>query len=302
MNITYLNSFIETVKQDSISKAAKNLHMTQSALSQQLQSLEKSLNASLLIRSNKGVNLTDEGEIVLSYAEALVNLYDNMTRELVQCKNSELEEIKISACNSVGEYLLPCTLHLYKKDHTNVRFSLKTEHSKNIIDNVLDCTSDVGFIDIDSDKKLEGIESFNICTNNLIFIFSNQLSLEKSYIGLEDISRMPLIIGSNRSSLRGITEKLFMNNKISVNTLNIEMELDTLESIKASVIANHGVSIVPYTAVKKEIYTGVLKTLPIKDVEPSCNISMIYQKSRANQPHIKNFISYIKKYGRETFC
>lgn len=302
MNITYLISFIETVKQDSISKAAKNLHMTQSALSQQLQALEKSLNANLLIRSNKGVNLTDEGEIVLSYAEALVNLYDNMTKELDQCKKSEIGEIKISACNSVGEYLLPCTLHLYKKDYQNVRFSLKTKHSKNVVENILDCTSDVGFIDIDCDNKIDGIESFNICSNNLIFIFSERLVLDKTCITLEEISKLPLIIGSERSSLRGIIEKLFINNKIAVNSLNIEMELDTIESIKASVIANHGVSIVPYTAVKKEIHTCALKTLSIKDAAPTCNISMVYQKSRSNQPHIKSFISYIKKYGRETFC
>jgi LysR family transcriptional regulator, transcriptional activator of the cysJI operon len=302
MNITYLNSFIETVKQDSISKAAKNLHMTQSALSQQLQTLEKSLNANLLIRSNKGVILTDEGEIVLGYAEALVNLYDNMTKELDQHSKSELEEIKISACNSVGEYLLLCTLHLYKKNHTDVRFSLKTENSKTVIDNILDCTSDVGFIDIDDHMKLDGIESFNICSNNLVFIFSSKRNFDRDTITLEEISNLPLIIGSGRSSMRTIIERLFINNKIFVDNLNIEMELDTIESIKASVAADHGVSIVPYTAVKKEIYSGVLKTLSISDADASCNISMVYQKSRASQPHIKSFVSYIKKFGRETFC
>jgi LysR family transcriptional regulator, transcriptional activator of the cysJI operon len=302
MNITYLNSFIETVKQDSISKAAKNLHMTQSALSQQLQTLEKSLNANLLIRSNKGVILTNEGEIVLGYAEALVNLYDNMTKELDQHRKSELEEIKISACNSVGEYLLLCTLHLYKKNHTNVRFSLKTENSKTVIDNILDCTSDVGFIDIDDHMKLNGIESFSICSNNLVFIFSSKRNFDRDTITLEEVSNLPLIIGSSRSSMRTIIEKLFITNKILVDNLIIEMELDTIESIKASVAADHGVSIVPYTAVKKEIYSGVLKTLSISDADASCNISMVYQKCRDSQPHIKSFVSYIKKFGRETFC
>lgn len=302
MNIIYLNSFIETVKQDSISKAAKNLHMTQSALSQQLQSIEKSLNANILIRSNKGVNLTDEGEIVLSYAEALVNLYDNMIKELEQCKRSELDEIKISACNTVGEYLLPCTLHLYKKKYDNVRFSLKTEHSKNVIDHVLDRSSDIGFIDIDSNRKLDGIESFNICDNNLVFIFSGKRDMDKESITLKEISELPIILGSKSSSIRNIIEKLFSINNIHIDNLNIEIELDSIESIKASVIANHGISIVPYTSVKKEIFANTLKTLPIKNVKPSCNISIIYQKSRADQPHIKNFISYMKKYGRETFC
>jgi LysR family transcriptional regulator, transcriptional activator of the cysJI operon len=302
MNITYLSSFIETVKQDSISKAAKNLHMTQSALSQQLQTLEKSLDAKLLIRSNKGVNLTDEGEIVLNYAEALTNLYTNMTKELEQCKKSELEEIKICACSSVGEYLLPCTLHLYKKNHSNIKFSLKTGHSRNIISRILDCSFDIGFIDIDSNTKLDGIESFNICNNNLVFIYSEKRNIEKESITLKEISTLPFIIGSSESNIRNIIENLFISNGITVDKLNIEMELDTIEAIKASVLANYGVSIVPYTSVKKEIHTNSLKTLPINGVAPSCNIFMIYHKNRTYQPHIQSFISYIKKYGRETFC
>lgn len=302
MNITYLNSFIETVKQDSISKASKNLHMTQSALSQQLQALEKSLNSTLLIRSNKGVILTEEGKIVLSYAETLVNLYDNMVKELEQYKKSELQEIKISACNSVGEYLLPCTLHLYRKNHRNLRFSLKIEHSKTIVEHILDFTSDVGFIDTGSDLNLDGIESFNICNNNLVFIYSSKRTINKDAITLKEITELPIILSSSKSNVRSIIEGLFINNNIPIKNLNIEMELESIESIKASVIADYGVAIVPYTAVKKEIHTKVIKTLPIKDATPTCNISMIYQKSRASQPHINNFISYIKKYGRETFC
>lgn len=302
MNIIYLCSFMETVKQDSISKASKNLHMTQSALSQQLQAFEKSLNANLLIRSNKGVTLTDEGEIVLSYAEALVNLYDNMKKELDQCRKSELEEIKISACNSVGEYLLPCTLHLYKKNHSNIRFSLKTEHSKNIINRILNFSSDIGFIDIDSNTNLDGIESFKICKSDLVFIYSAKRNIQKDSITLKEISELPFITGSKESSVRSIIENLFLSNGLSVDKLSIEIELDTIEAIKASVLSNYGVSIVPYNSVKKEIYTSSLKTLHIKEIVPSCNISMIYQKSRACQPQVQNFISYIKEYGRESFC
>lgn len=301
MNIVYLNSFIETVKQNSISKAAKSLHMTQSALSQQLQALEKSLDKTLLIRSNKGVTPTEEGEIVLGYAEVLLNLYDNMIKDLSKCQDSLLQEIKISACNSVGEYLLPCTLHLYKKSHDNIKFSLRTEHSKDVVEHVLDLSCDVGFIDIIPDS-IEGIEHFNICSNNLVFIYSDRRDINKESITLKEISSLPLILDSENSSTRNLINKLFADNNISEKSLNIEMELDAIESIKASVIANLGVSIVPYTSVKKEIYTKVLKTLPIEDASPRYDISIIYQKSRASQPFIKDFIAYIKKYGRETFC
>ncbi|WP_291579983.1 LysR family transcriptional regulator [Clostridium sp. UBA6640] len=300
MNINYFISLIETVKQDSISKASKKLHMTQSALSQQLQALEKTLDSKLLIRSNKGVDLTDEGEIVLSYAETLVNLYENMVKELNQCKNSLIQEIKISTCNSVGEYLLPCTLHLYKKSHDDVRFVLKNEHTKRVIEHVLDCSADIGFIDCEI--NIDGVECFNICSNNLLFVHSSKIDMKKECISLNEIASLPLIIGSKGSGIRDSIEDMFSNAAGTIKSVNIEMELDTIESIKASVIANHGVSILPNTSVKQEIHAGILKTLPIIDAKPKCNICLISSKSKASQPHIKTFIQYIMKYGRETFC
>lgn len=300
MNINYFISFIETVKQDSISKASKKLHMTQSALSQQLQSLEKLLDSKLLIRSNKGVDLTDEGEIVLSYAETLVNLYENMIKELNQCKNSLIQDIKIATCNSVGEYLLPCTLHLYKKSHNNMRFVLKNEHTKEVIDHVLDCSADIGFIDCEI--NIDGIECFKICSNDLLFVYSSKVDRKKDSISLNEIANLPLIISSKGSGIRNSIEDMFSNVTGTTKRLNIEMELDTIESIKASVIANHGVSILPSTSVKQEIHAGILKTLPIIDSTPKCKICLIASKNKASQPHIKNFIQYIIKYGRETFC
>jgi DNA-binding transcriptional LysR family regulator len=300
MQIDYLISFIEAVKQDSISKASRNLHMTQSALSQQLQSLEKSLNTKLLVRSNKGVELTEEGEIVLSYAEAFVNIYENMLKELEQCKKSEIQEIKIYSCNCVGEYLLPCTLHLYKESQPDTRFSIKNEYTRNIIEHVLDCSADIGFID--SKINIDGIECINITDINLIFVFSSSRMINKKSISLKDIAALPLIIGSSGSSVRQFIEEMFKRNNIPVEKLNIEMELASIESIKASVIANHGVSIIPAASVKKELHTSLLRTLPIQEVTPVCEICAIYQKSRASQPHIKEFISFIKKYGRKTFC
>ena len=302
MNINYLYSFIETVKQDSISKASKKLHMTQSALSQQLQVLEKSLGSTLLIRSNKGVNLTEEGEIVLSYAETLVNLYENMSKDLELCKHSLLEDIKVSSCNSVGEYLLPCTLHLYKKNHLKTKIALKNEHTKDVLAHILDCSADIGFIDRNID--IDDIECVNICINNLAFIYSSKRDLHNEFISLEDIKKLPLIVGPKGSSLRSLIEDIFTinNSNGKFKELNIEMELDTIESIKASVVANHGVSILPHASVKLEIHAKVLKTLPISGFSLGCNICMIYRKNKALQPHLKDFISYIKTYGRETFC
>lgn len=298
MNINYLISFLEAVKQNNISKAASNLHMTQSALSQQLQSLEKTLSTNLMIRSNKGIGLTEEGEIVESYAETLINIYENMLKELEAYKKSNVFNIKISSCSTVGQYLLPCTLHLFKKNRQDIKFNLKIEESKKVIDNVLDLSYDIGFIDGDIDIK--GLESFRICNNDLVFICSSRENLPKESLSLEEISSYPLILPSKGTSNRDLIDAMFSVKNIK--NVNIEMELDSIEAIKASVIANHGVSIVPYTSVKQELYSKAVRKANILEENTPCKISMIYQKNLVSKPHIDDFVTYIKKYGRETFC
>jgi len=74
MNLQYLKAFYVTVQLNSISKAAKELHVTQPGLSMQLQSLEKDLEVTLLTRSNKGVKLTEAGEVVFDYANTILSM------------------------------------------------------------------------------------------------------------------------------------------------------------------------------------------------------------------------------------
>jgi transcriptional regulator, LysR family len=80
MNLDYLKAFYTTVNCNSISKASKLLHITQPALSMQIQHLENEFNATLLIRSNKGVELTEEGKIVFEHAKSMLSLEKNILK------------------------------------------------------------------------------------------------------------------------------------------------------------------------------------------------------------------------------
>lgn len=300
MNILYLISFVETVKQNSISKASKKLHITQSALSQQLQNIEKELNCELLKRSNKGVELTQEGEIIFSYAETIIELYNNMLSDIDKIKNDSLKEIKISSCSSVSEYLLPCTIHIYKKSHKNVRFSIKTEKTKQVIEHVKNKIYDIGFIDdIINDEELE---QFNICSNDFVIIFNNKkFKIPHDSFTIDIIKKYPLILINGEHGIRNSIERLIEKSDIRFNELNIEIELDTIEAIKQSVSAGHGISIVPLTSVKKEVYLKLFDYIPL-NTSSNCCISMIYTKESLSKEHVREFIDFIKRTGKETFC
>ncbi|SHE98112.1 MULTISPECIES: LysR family transcriptional regulator [Caloramator] len=296
MNIQSLISFRETVRQNSISKASNKLHLTQSALSQQLQNLEKNIGCSLLIRSNKGVELTKEGEILLEYAESIISLYENMLSDINESLHNKISEIKILSCNIVGEYLLPCSVYIYKTKHSNIKFDIKIENTKKVIEGIQNKIADIGFID--KPFVSDEIESKKICANDLVFVYNpKKYKIPDNKINLSRLSEIPLVLLSKDNGIRYI-----IDTSIKEENIKIEMELNTIESIKASIVAGMGSSILPYTSVKSEVHAGILSAIPIEGMSCLCDIYLIYSKDILNKSYVKEFIEFILKHGKETFC
>ena len=112
MNLEYLHSFYVTVKFNSISKAADKLHLTQPGLSIQLKNLEKDLGVTLLNRSNKGVEMTEEGKVIFDYAHTLLDMKGNIERDL-KSLHEDVPTLIICSCKCVGEYALPCSIYKF---------------------------------------------------------------------------------------------------------------------------------------------------------------------------------------------
>lgn len=301
MNIEYLKSFYQTVLLSSVSQAAKTLHLTQSALSQQLKALEKNIGTQLLIRSNKGVNLTEAGKIVYKYAETFLSLYENMNNELSVLQESNIHEIKISSCASVALYSLPCTLYIYKKQHNDVKISVKSTNTDSVITDIQNKTADLGFIE--GYTNVPNIACDPIAENKLVLVCAVNSKFSHIHeIGLHQLKPLPLILTPNICSIRKVFNEAISSIGIKPAELNVEIELESIESIKSSVIAGQSMAVLPYVSVKKELYAGILKIIYLKDVELTCQFSMIYQKAKEKEKYVNSFIEYIKKYGRESFC
>ena len=95
MNITQLEAFMVVAKVKSLSEAAKILHLTQPALSQQMKSLESWLGVELLRRTNRGVDLTPQGEIFEENAAGILDLYRNLKRDLANVVDEDKSRITV---------------------------------------------------------------------------------------------------------------------------------------------------------------------------------------------------------------
>ena len=145
MNIDNLRMFIQIVSLGSISKAADQMHISQSALSQQLKALESLLNCQLLERSNKGVRPTSAGEIVHKYALEITATYDKMLKD-INLLDWETKNLNILATSVICSYALPCTLYHVKKNYPTFVLEMTALPSSLVEEQLSSGHGDIGFI------------------------------------------------------------------------------------------------------------------------------------------------------------
>lgn len=298
MQIESLKFFHEVASVRSISKVAKSSLISQSALSQQIQRLEDSLGYKLLERSNKGVELTDAGIIVEKYAKNVLSSYDNMIEELNNMSNCD-NIIRINSIWTIATYALPCTLFKIKKKHQTHSYSLTSNLSDDVEHHLLNDTCDVGFIyDKPNDNSLS---NYRVGVDKLVAVASQNFSIKPELYAKELLS-FGLIMLNGKSRERRLINKVFNNLGYDLKNVNILFELDSIESIKSMVTNGYGISFLPYSSIKKELYTKQLKEIKILDFEINCDVYMVYKHDKYMKKSIKEFIDYIKKIGEKSFC
>ena len=296
MNLASLRSFYTTVKFNSISKAAKELHLTQPGLSMQLQSLENEIGAKLLNRSNRGVELTEEGSLVYEYASSMLSLEDNLQIALKNLKNKN-SKLFISSCKSIGEHILPCSIYTFKEIHFNIDISMEIDNSSKVLENLMNHTTNIAII---QDMEVpDSISTIPIMSDKLILVGGK--NTEKSSISLTELSSIPLILREEGSGILALLEKSLKENLLTFNNLNILISLNSLESIKSSVASGRGYSFLPESVVSHELRTGTLQKINIEELHIPFNYHIAFRKNYILTDYENKFLDFLTSKKR-CFC
>ncbi|MEW6622515.1 MAG: LysR family transcriptional regulator [Bacillota bacterium] len=297
MNLEYLKTFYITVRCNSISKASKLLHMSQPGVSIQIQALEKELGVNLLSRSNKGVELTEEGQVVYDYAVSLLAIQENIERQL-DCLKNKKTEIVVSSCTTVGSYALPCSLYLFREKYPSVNILLDILNSSNVIKKINDGSARIGIIE----GKIDAPDiSFTKVTSDCLKVAVSPKRFTKDEITLGDFLKLPLIVRETGSGTKAVIASTLANHGVSLDEANIIMELSSPEAIKSAVMAGKGFSILSQLAIKKELATGTLKEVKIMNVSFKADYFLVHAHDYNFKGPEKDFAEFIKSKKRG-FC
>ncbi len=298
MNIEHLKAFVETVQLSSISKAADRLHLTQPAVSLQIQSLESSIGYQLLIRSNRGVQLTEYGKVFYSYAQSFLTLWDNLQHDLKNIQEGQTAALQVGTCPAIGQYALPCAIYLFKQKYPQIRLSVQSISSDTILSEVRDHTLQIGF--------LEGIPevsdlAVHVVLQSDLLLVGAPANIPQT-VTLGELSNLPLVLTPETCDVRRSLKKNLARYKMDDSKLQPFLELDGLESVKSAIISGHGLSFFPYLAIKKELFSGELKQVEIKDAKLEITFSMVWRKDQTLSEQGDAFVNFIKTDGGQSFC
>ncbi|MBD5431685.1 LysR family transcriptional regulator [Lactobacillus agrestimuris] len=192
MNLKQLQYFLAVAEEKQITAAAKRLFIAQPPLSYQLKQLEKELGVKLFRRTAYGIELTDAGIELQSYAEEILNLAETAQNKVQKTAKGELGTIKIgSASSSVGELPSDKFFQL-KKFYPEISFDIYEENSFGVIKNLQNGTIDLGIVRTPFNHH--GIESKNITDEKMTLVTKDQKILKNKKIDLKFLKDRPLII------------------------------------------------------------------------------------------------------------
>lgn len=298
MNIEFLKMFIEVVKYKSIRKASATKSISQSALSQEIQTIERNFNVKIFDRTHKGVELTEAGKIVYKHAVAITALYNRMVEEISNFE-SKTRKLRISATSVACSYALPCTLYHIKNKFPSYVIEMETMTSYVIEKNIALGIGDMGIVV----GKPE--------SNSFIYkkVYSDKYYLVAGFnmdvpekLEFKDLQQFPILMLSKTQKARKIIDEYFNNKRLDIKDLNILYDLDSIESIKISAIQEYGLAFLPYMAIKKELYNKQLKIIELDSFDFECEYYAIKRKQDYNNSEHINIISYIEKIIQKTAC
>ncbi len=298
MHIECFEYFYKVATAKSISKVANSAHISQSALSQQLQKLEESLGYKLLERSNKGVELTEKGLIVLKYADNIVRTYQSMTEHLDE-DSTNGQTIKIEACWPIATYALPCVLYKIKNKFPQHNYELISNSYDVIEENVKNNIADLGVIyGKPSDTSLSYYE---IGTDKLALVASYDYKIDEE-VTFEKLLEHPLVLLNDKLNTKDMIIDKIREYGYKSKELNILYMSDSTESVKSSIFKGYGIAFLPYISIKKELYTKQLKLINIVDYSIEYQMYLINEKQGVRNKAISEFVEYFKKIGKSSLC
>lgn len=291
MELAQLEAFITAADCGSFSRAAEILQVAQPSLSNRIQSLEREVGQPLFERMGRGVKLTDAGRSFLPYAQRVLRTLHEGMIVLEGTREGTGGRLTIGTAPAVGTYVLPRILKIYCDAHAGVDVLVRTGHSDDVLQMVLDDDVQVGFGRPITHPDVRTVVLYR--DELVLVVSSNHRYAKRGTVKVEDLADESLIVFDRDSGYYNLILNLFRDLGVVPQQ---QMQLDSIEATKKMVESNLGIALLPEVSVDREIKLGTLHKVHIESAEPvNREIAVMYRRNKPQSGPMSAFLALLEK-------
>ena len=283
--------FKEVAETGNISLAAKNLYISQSAVSQSIKQLETALQARLVSRSPRGVTLPGEGQMLYEYVRSALSLLSTGEDKLSQAQQLLLGTLTIGASDTVTSLFLTPYLEAFHRKHPGIRLKIVSGRSAKVLSLLKSGVVDIAFASSPSDKT--NLLDFPCFETHSVFVAGSDYPCDFDHVySLQEIAAFPLILLERKASSRVFLEQYFLKRGV---TLTPEIELSSRSLLVDMAAIGLGVAGVTEEFVRRDLEQGSIRVLKTDFEIPSRTVDMCTLREVSPTAAASRFIEMVQE-------
>lgn len=254
VNIESFKVFCDLCDTGSFSRAAEASGITQSAVSQQIRTVEKQFGVPLIDRDNNFFALTPEGLVYLEACRDIVNRFESLGTSFRIARGALDGELRLASVISIALHNLPPVLKQFRKSHPGVEVTVDYRKAEEIYTAVEDGRADIGLVAYP--KARPGLRAITCWQERLVLVMSHDHALAKKRpIHLSQLQGQRFVGLTPEVPTRQQLDKILRKEGVRVSYI---AELDNFETVKAAVSAEQAIAIIPESSAHQEVRQGTL--------------------------------------------
>jgi DNA-binding transcriptional LysR family regulator len=267
----------------SLTGAARELGVTQQAVSQRMRALERRWGLSLFSRTTRGTVLTDHGVMVAGWAAAVIQQSEGFESAVAALRTVRAARVRVGASLTVAEHLVPHWLVRYAATPDAAHVELTAVNSAAVERRVRDGRDDLGFVE--TPDAPEGLAAMVVAHDEVVIVVApGHPWARRSGIAAEELARTPLLSREAGSGTRLTLERALEAALGPGAVVAPAAELSTTEAIRATVLAGGGVAALSERAVHDDLRAGRLVRVPVLGPSLTRPLAAVWDPRRRLSP------------------
>ena len=294
MNLEQLRTLVAVVEQGSMSAAARALHISQPAVTKQIQRLEQEMEVPLLVRGpQQRLALTPSGEQVLAFAREILAGLESLHEKLALLTGVDRGSLSLAASTTPGEYLLPALLAAFHAQYPRIQVQVTIADTSDVAARVLSGEADLGFVGAAVERA--GLRLERLVSDEIVLVVPADHPIAgKQRVPLDALWGQRLVMREEGSGTRRSLEEALAAAGLSLPRENVVLTLGSTHAVLLAVQQGLGLGFISARAAAQRQADGSLACVRLDGLDLTRDLYLAYLPARLGDPLVATFLAFTR--------